>query len=431
MGRKAWGVGLSVWMGLSVLGLVCARTPATQAQVGWVPRAPPVKPEPAHQLRDPASWPEEPTAAAHPINAEAFAHALAQVCGVTEARLVRRLRTTPLSLIKAASDAEVDAFALAALVADRSACHGRRQEHGEVGLLGLQPRMYLRARNAPLPVARKDLRADRLLASEHNLKVGAQLLRMWQDKHLEIDAKFKTGAAHRSGLAHMFWGDRVMSSGGEDRVYTIRRRMLQLYQGLPRTTSFSPQLAILVASPLDGAPRVATSGLGEPRDGGRWHRGLDITGAAGENVKAIADGVVTFAGVNLANRPRFGPVSAKRIRRYRHHKMGAGGIYVCIAHEAPREVVSCYMHLNRYFVNVGQHVQAAERIGELGETGIVNSLAHLHLEIRHEGQAANVADVLAPFLIPPQATLTHHLLKQRLRQARRQQVRARGATREL
>ena len=69
-----------------------------------------------------------------------------------------------------------------------------------------------------------------------NLAVGAALLQMWERRHKEIDEGFG-GVPHRSGLAHMVWGDEVRSSGQEDHLLTVRRRMVQRYLGtiqLPR-----------------------------------------------------------------------------------------------------------------------------------------------------------------------------------------------------
>lgn len=384
---------------------------------GTVP-APVAKPIPAHQLRDVGSWPPEPPTPVGPLDVVRFGEALAHLCGVSEARLLRRLRMPVPRLLEVAAEAPVDAFLLAALVVDGSGCQARRQERGQVGLLAIPPRMYLRARQAPLPVPRARLQARHLLDPLENLRVGAKLLQMWADRHQSIDARVP-GAAHRTAVAHWFWGDRVRSSGGEDRVFTLRRRLLQRYAGSLPPVHEEPDLNLPLASPLDGVPRVATSGLGEPRAGGRWHRGLDITGMVGEPVRAIAGGVVIFAGVDLEGQPRPRPIPPEALNRYRRRRMGAGGIYVCIQHEAPAQVVSCYMHLRRYHVRVGQKVKSAEVIGELGATGVARSVPHLHIEIRHDEQAFDVARALAPFLIPPSATLTHHLVKKRLRAARR------------
>ena len=74
-----------------------------------------------------------------------------------------------------------------------------------------------------------------------------------------------------------------------------------------------------ITSPLEGAPRLGTSGLGVDRDGGeRSHRGVDIDATVGEPVRAVADGVVQFAGVDMTgDHPALGllPRQLKRWRR--------------------------------------------------------------------------------------------------------------------
>ena len=53
-----------------------------------------------------------------------------------------------------------------------------------------------------------------------------------------------------------------------------------------------------------GDPRKLTSVMGDDRDGGvRRHKGVDFAGNRGEPVRAIADGVVTLAGVDLKTGP--------------------------------------------------------------------------------------------------------------------------------
>src|SRR5205814_75546 len=118
------------------------------------------------------------------------------------------------------------------------------------------------------------------------------------DAHPMLDDAFG-GVPHRSGVAHFQWGDQVSNSGGEDAVFTARRRMIARYLDEPETPQ-PTSLGMDLVSPLEGAPRVASSGPGEDRDGGaRHHRGLDIAASDGEPVRAVAAGVVIFAGANL------------------------------------------------------------------------------------------------------------------------------------
>jgi murein DD-endopeptidase MepM/ murein hydrolase activator NlpD len=168
-------------------------------------------------------------------------------------------------------------------------------------------------------------------------------------------------------------------------------------------------IGVPIVSPLEAVPRVATSGPGDDRSGGaRRHAGLDIAGMVGEPVRAIADGTVIFAGINSPNKSRMSGIPPEKIARYRHRRMGVGGIYVCIEHTPePKRVVSCYMHLNGYNVAEKDHVLAGQVIGELGRTGVKISPPHLHLEVRIGDRHTNPIRTLTDLVIPPKDTMTH------------------------
>jgi hypothetical protein len=384
----------------------------------WAPRTPPVNPALGHELTTNVRWPAEPESP-KVVDHARFRDAFAYLCG-------KQPDSVPADeLIDAAGSAGVDPFLLAALVRERSHCETRRSARRGYGLLDIQPDLYLQP-GAPLVVERADLAPRALLSAEHNLQVGAQLLRMWMDAHPMLDETFG-GVPHRTGVAHFLWGDRVANSGSEDAVFTARRRMLAHYGRQPELPAPSA-LGIPIMCPLEGTPRLASSGPGEDRDGGlRQHRGLDISASEGEPVRSAADGVVLFAGVNLKGSPRRGPIPPSRIARYRNRRMGAGGIYLCIQHDlgpvtAIRQVVTCYMHLQGYVVASGERVRAGQTIGFVGHTGVHNSPPHLHFEVRVDEQARNPMRYLAGAVIPPKATRTyHHVLaakRARLRAAR-------------
>ncbi|HVV49464.1 MAG TPA: peptidoglycan DD-metalloendopeptidase family protein, partial [Polyangia bacterium] len=343
----------------------------------WPARAPSVEPKPAHQLRDPATWPAEPDAPA-PIDAAKFRAAYAHLCNVPVDSPRAALAPT---ILTAAAAAKSDPFTLAALGYYGSHCDPGFHKEGLYGLLAIDPSMY-RVEGAPEPpVSLGDLTSRRLLDPADSLTVGAALLEMWNARHKELDGAFG-GAPHRGGVAHFIWGDEVKSSGHEDLVLTARRRMIATYLGTPNATREAP-FGITVVSPLEGIPRVATSGPGDERDGGaRRHRGLDITATLGEPVRSIADGQVIFAGANVPGRARKGPIPPEKIARYATRTLGVGGIYLCIEHRPePKRVVSCYMHLSSYIVEDRQQVKAGELIGYVGRTGVKVSPPHLHFEV--------------------------------------------------
>jgi hypothetical protein len=369
----------------------------------WAPRRPPVKPVCGHELTTPARWPAEPPMP-ETVDPARFRVALAYVCG-------RPTDQVPADPLLAASDeAGVDPFLLAALVRERSHCNGQRTVQQGFGLLSIQPSMYLQP-GTPLPVDKSELTRAALMDPRRNLRAGARLLRMWLDAHPMLDATFG-GVPHRSGVAHFQWGDQVANSGGEDAVYTTRRRMLARYLDEPEAPQLT-SLGMTLVSPLEGSPRVASSGPGEDRDGGaRRHRGLDIAASDGEPVRSIAGGTVIFAGANLRGSPRH-VIAASKIGNYRNRRFSTGGIYLCIRHDlAPDslagEVVSCYMHLQSFVVSTGERVLPGETIGYVGHTGVHNSPTHLHFEIRVDGDARNPLRYLSELVIPPRATKTYN-----------------------
>jgi murein DD-endopeptidase MepM/ murein hydrolase activator NlpD len=209
-------------------------------------------------------------------------------------------------------------------------------------------------------------------------------------------------------------------------VITTRRRFVAHYQDAPDLHKPTP-MGLNIVCPLEGIPRVASSGPGEDRDGGlRRHKGLDLVASEGEPVRALADGTVIFAGVNMHNAPRKGPISPSKIGRYKNRRnLGAGGIYLCLRHDLPedakvKEVVSCYMHLSGYIVSEKDHVTAGQTIGYVGKTGVKVSPPHLHLEVRVDDYAKNPMKYLTELVIPPRDTKTYHVVQA----AKRARVRA-------
>jgi hypothetical protein len=376
----------------------------------WPARRPPKEPKPAHELCNTDTWPVEP-ASPESIVDERFRDAFARLCSVEADSDVAALGP---EILRAAREQGVDPFLLGALAFHGSGCRPGAKSPAGFGLLAIHPGLYLSDGAPEVPVARADLTARRLMDPATNIAVGAKLLKYWHDSHAEIDAAFG-GVPHRSEVSHLVWGDSVRSSGHEDLILTARRRMLATYAGAVETPRASP-LGLQIVSPLEAPPRVATSGPGDERDGGaRRHRGLDITADIGEPVRALADGVVIFAGANVPGHPRRGPIDPDKIGRYAHRRLGTGGIYLCIEHQHERKIVSCYMHLLSYIVHDKDEVKAGQIIAYVGRTGVKVSPAHLHLEVRVDEHFTNPIRTLGDLVIPPKATATH----QRLMRAKR------------
>jgi hypothetical protein len=355
-----------------------------------------------HELRDPAGWPAEPPPVLGPVDAARFDAAVERLCGEVApdaalpeiARLVR----------EAGAETHVDAFLLAALVYRESRCRGGLVTATGIGLLQIQPKMF--GARAHLPFARKALAHDALLDPAANLRVGAALLKMWDAEHVANDVA-SGSTPHRSAIAHFVWGDRVWSSTAEDRTLVARRRLLEMYAAAPLVVRPS-SLGLAIVSPLEGGTRLGTSGPGADReDGARAHRGLDVDATVGEPVRAVADGVVQFAGLDLPGQLPARALLPRQLKRFRARTMGPGGFFVRVMHADG--IRSGYFHLTSFRVVAGQIVKAGEIIGTVGRSGIKVSGSHLHFEVHRDGELQDPVRFLAAFVLPPDQTITHEL----------------------
>lgn len=90
-------------------------------------------------------------------------------------------------------------------------------------------------------------------------------------------------------------------------------------------------------------------------------KGIDIAGKAGQAVKATADGRVVYSGSGL---------------------IGYGKLII-INHD--KNYLSAYAHNRKLLVKEGEHVNAGQKIAELGRSGTTDRPL-LHFEIRHNGR---------------------------------------------
>ena len=251
---------------------------------------------------------------------------------------------------------------------------------------------------------------------------------MWEADHLAIDRALGS-TPHRTALAHFFWGDRVWGTTAEDRTLTARRRLIEAYANAPLL--FRPSsLGLTIVSPLEGGTRLGTSGLGADRDdGARAHRGLDIDATVGEPVRAVADGVVQFAGVDLTgDRPALG-LLPRQLRRWRNRTDGPGRLLR--ADHARGRHPQRLLPPHRLPRPRGQTVHAGEVIGTVGRTGVKASGSHLHFEVHEDGDLKDPVRFLSAFVLPPDRTITNQLAmsekRQRLAKLARQKRQARLA----
>ena len=98
------------------------------------------------------------------------------------------------------------------------------------------------------------------------------------------------------------------------------------------------------------------------------HKGLDIKGPMGAQVKAVAKGEVEFAGVK-------------------------GGFGNCIILKHGNGFETLYGHLSKILVSIGQQIDIGQQIGLIGSTGRSTG-PHLHYEVHRNGQKINPEDFL-------------------------------------
>ncbi|TWI02898.1 peptidase M23-like protein [Luteimonas cucumeris] len=122
-----------------------------------------------------------------------------------------------------------------------------------------------------------------------------------------------------------------------------------------------------VPSRLPIANTYITSGFGGRADpfggGSQYHKGIDFKARVGDPVNAVADGVVSYAGV----RSGYGKVI----------EIDHGNGYV-----------TRYAHNSRLLLKVGDLARAGQEIAKAGSTGRSTG-AHVHLEVWQNGRVMN------------------------------------------
>ena len=116
-----------------------------------------------------------------------------------------------------------------------------------------------------------------------------------------------------------------------------------------------------LALPVHGVKRAALhSSFGEPRSGHRKHQGIDIFARRGTPVVAAAEGVVVRIGTT--------------------DRLGGNTVWVA----GKPSTLYYYAHLDRHRAGlyVGQHVEAGELLGYVGNTGNARTTPpHLHFGV--------------------------------------------------
>ena len=138
----------------------------------------------------------------------------------------------------------------------------------------------------------------------------------------------------------------------------------------PRDDADEAPAMLGIAWPLMG--RI-TAGFGL-RGRHRHHAGVDIDGVTGEEVQAVAAGIVTVSGSE-----------------------GKYGKTVVIDHGSG--LTTLYAHASRLLVDEGDRVEQGEAIAEVGATGNAHG-SHLHFEVRRDGHPVDPTPYLRSGGVP-------------------------------
>jgi murein DD-endopeptidase MepM/ murein hydrolase activator NlpD len=371
----------------------------------------------AHRKTPIELWPAEPGTPAKVEQAK-FNDALGLLCGKMPAR---RLKRYGEMVVAEATAFGVDPFLLGALLYDRSRCWPttpkRDQQFGRYGLTRIPVTMHARqikngeyryyVRNGgewilkTLKIDRYPFNKWKASKPESNIYFAAAILKILAQQHQSLDDAFEHEDPHRHYVSHWFYGDKVVSAEPENRVLRARRRLMLYYSGETTTLPAGTYKEASLVSPLDGVPRLVIDYFSNPRGkkGGYGHRGIDIDGASGEPVRAIAAGKVTFAGVDLPGSGQHRILAPDEAAELTRDEIGPGGLYLSINHG--NDFGTIYMHLDSYCVNHWDKVEAGQIIGTLGRSGTQKSGPHLHLEFREKTDRVDPARYLDEILINP------------------------------
>ena len=367
----------------------------------------------SYQKIRPDLWPPEPERP-HAVEKATFEAALGVLCGTMPKG---RLEKYTASILDAAAVYDVDPFLIGALMYHQSGCRPKTPEwetrHGLTRVpiemhaphvRGGEYRYFLKTGETWTPHTRSlgNLRFNQWDMEKvgPNLMFAAAVLSVFEKQCKDLDAAFG-GVPHRHPVSHWFFGDKVTSAEPEDAVLTVRRRLLVYYNGV-HPVPVGKYNDLPLSSPLDGIPRLMLDYFGNKRGvkGTSGHQGIDLAGLSGEPVRAVADGKVSFAGVDLKGDTPSRQTTPEAAAAVPPQTLGKGGLWITLNHG--KGLRTCYMHLTDLAVTQGQTVKAGDIIGTMGNSGTVSSGPHLHLEFRvDEGGRADPAVYLDKMLVNP------------------------------
>lgn len=217
----------------------------------------------------------------------------------------------------------------------------------------------------------KDIRSNALSQKLHKMRtVVAQIdTNAVKEKFSKIDTELSTinGYLKARGIQAAF---NVPEGGEADNDILSSEEIGDFYQKYLSRIAYNLSYTPL-GFPFHGSI-TSTFGHRENPFGGsnvETHKGLDIRGPMGAPVRAMAKGVVEFAG------PR-------------------GGFGNCIILKHANGFETLYGHLSKILIRPGQKIEIGQQIGKIGSTGRSTG-PHLHYEVHRNGQRINPQSFLA------------------------------------
>ncbi|MBN2716368.1 MAG: M23 family metallopeptidase [Deltaproteobacteria bacterium] len=389
----------------------------------------------AHKKTPIELWPNEPPCPAD-VTPERFAAALKILCDTTTERANRYTAW----VLQSAGQFDLDPFVLAALIYDQSNCrpvsYKRYQKRGLYSLTHFYPTMHLASvkkdsyryyikddggwREKTLPLT-TPLNRWKAANPRDNVYLAAATLAVFREQFPMLQKEFKW-SPYRHYVSNWIFGDWVKNPEPENRILTARRRLIEYFQATP-PMPIGNYNGTPLFSPLDGIPRLVIDYFQNRRGNksGFGHRGIDIDGAIGEPVRAVADGQVVFMGMDKpggGEHEELSPEAASALTEAEIPQ--GGGLYVSINHG--NDFGTIYMHLDSYCVTRYQKVKAGDIIGTLGQSGSKQSGPHLHLEFRQEEQRVNPAEYLNSVLVNPYKHLPRRIKRRKANETSSQTV---------
>lgn len=144
----------------------------------------------------------------------------------------------------------------------------------------------------------------------------------------------------------------------------------------------SSDLPLEIVFPQETDKTDFTNSFGDDRSGGRRHKGNDLLAPRMTEVYAVADGTVTYVGINN--------LSGRNVKL--EHVEGWESYYLHLNNDNPGtdDGQAPWTLTVAPGVEVGRQVEAGQLIAWVGDSGNAEGTTpHTHFELRHDGVAIN------------------------------------------